>query len=118
MLGFLFSKGQFIEKLKGHTPEVIESAYTKIVEAVIGQINGSLYFGGNELVMVGDRFVIKKIGAPVKVTVPAIKTIDRDYIVKLSDRAMQDVMDENYDSAITKSRTLFEEVFCYVIEKG
>lgn len=117
LLAFLFSKGQFLEKLKGHTPEVIESAYTKIVETIIGQINGALYFGGNELVRVGDRFVIKKIGASVKVATPAIKKIDRDYIVKLSERAMHDVMDGNYDSAITKSRTLLEEVFCYVIEK-
>ena len=30
---------------------------------------------------------------------------------------MKDVLDGNYDSAITKSRTLLEEVFCYVIEK-
>lgn len=117
LLAYLFSKGQFVEKLNGHTPEVIESAYNKIVETIIGQINGALYFGGNELVRVGDRFVIKKIGASVKVAAPAIKKIDRDYIVKLSERAMQDVMDGNYDSAITKSRTLLEEVFCYVIEK-
>ena len=117
LLAFLFSKGQFVEKLKGYTPEVIEAAYTKIVETVISQINGALYFGGNELVRVGDRFVIKKIGTSVKVSAPAIKKIDRDYIVKLSERAMQDVLDGNYDSAITKSRTLLEEVFCYVIEK-
>ena len=117
LLAFLFSKGQFVEKLKGYTLEVIEAAYTKIVETVIGQINGALYFGGNELVCIGERFVIKKIGISVKVSAPAIKTIDRDYIVKLSERAMQDVMDGNYDSAITKARTLLEEVFCYVIEK-
>ena len=30
---------------------------------------------------------------------------------------MKDVVDGNYDSAITKSRTLLEETFCYVIEK-
>ena len=30
---------------------------------------------------------------------------------------MKDVYDGNYDSAITKCRTLLEEVFCYVIEK-
>lgn len=117
LLACLFSKGQFVEKLKGHTTEVIEAAYIKIVETVIDQINGALYFGGNELVRLGDRFVIKKIGTPVKVAAPAIKMIDRDYIVNLSERAMQDVMDGNYDSAITKSRTLLEEVFCYVIEK-
>lgn len=117
LLAFLFSKGQFVDKLKGHTPEVIESAYTKIVESIISQVNGVLYFGGNELARVGDQFIIKKIGTSVKVAAPAIKTIDRDYIVKLSERAMKDVFEKNYDSAITKSRTLLEEVFCYVIEK-
>jgi len=30
---------------------------------------------------------------------------------------MEDVINGHYDSAITKSRTLLEEVFCYVIEK-
>ena len=117
LLGFLFSKERFAGMLSEHTPEIIESAYAKIVETVIGKINGFLFFGGNELVRVGDRFVIKKIGTPVKVAAPAIKTINRDYIVKLSERAMQDIIDGNYDSAITKSRTLLEEVFCYVIEK-
>ena len=43
--------------------------------------------------------------------------IDREYIRDISERALCDVEDGNYDSAITKSRTLLEEVFCYVIEK-
>jgi hypothetical protein len=102
---------------KGHTPEVIESAYSKIVETVISQINGVLYFGSNELVIVGNMFVIKKIDAAVKIAAPAVKMIDRDYIAKLSERAMKDIMKGNFDSAITKSRTLLEEVFCYLIEK-
>jgi len=117
LLAFLFSKEQFAEKLKGYSPEVIEFAYAKIVESVISHINRYLYFGGNELVRIGDRFVIKKIGSTVKVAAPAIKIIDRDYIVKLSERAMLDVLNGHFDSAITKSRTLLEEVFCYVIEK-
>ncbi len=117
LLEFLFSKEQFVVKLRGHSSEAIEFAYTKIIEAVISQINGVLYFGGNELVMVGGKFIIKEIGVPVKVDAPAIKTIDRAYIVEFSERAMLDVIDGNYDSAITKSRTLLEEVFFYVIEK-
>lgn len=117
LLAFLFSKGQFIDKLRGQTPEVIEYAYAQIVNAVIGQINGALYFGGNELVQVGKVFVIRKLGSTVNVVAPSVKTIDRSYITDLSDRAMKDVIDGNYDSAITKSRTLLEEVFCYVIEK-
>ena len=117
LLGFLFSKVQFVEKLKGHTPEVIESSYSKIVDTILGQINGCLYFGGHELTKVADRCVIKKIGSAVTIAAPALEIIDRDYIINLSERAMQDVVEGNYDSAITKSRTLLEEVFCYVIEK-
>ncbi len=117
LLSFLFSKGQFVEKLRGQTPEVIEHAYTQIVSTVIGQINGALYFGGNELVQIGKAFVIRKIGTTVTVATPSVKTIDRSYINDISNRAMQDVLDGNYDSAITKARTLLEEVFCYVIER-
>lgn len=117
LLAFLFSKGRFVDKLRGQTSEVIEYAYAQIVNAVIGQINGALYFGGNELVQVGKVFVIRKLGSTVSVAAPSVKTIDRSYITDLSDRAMKDVIDGNYDSAITKSRTLLEEVFCYVIEK-
>lgn len=117
LLAYLFSKGQFVDKLRGQTPEVIEYAYSQIVNAVINQINGTLYFGGNELVQIGKVFVVRKLGSTVSVSVPSVKTINRSYITDLSDRAMKDVMDGNYDSAITKSRTLLEEVFCYVIEK-
>jgi len=117
LLAFLFSKGQFVDKLRRQTPEVIEYAYAQIVNAVISQINGALYFGGNELIQVGNAFVIRELGSTVSVAAPSVKTIDRSYITDLSDRAMKDVIDGNYDSAITKSRTLLEEVFCYVVEK-
>lgn len=108
LLAFLFSKGQFVDKLRGQTPEVIEYAYAQILSAVIGQINGALYFGGNELVQVGKVFIIRKLGSTISVSAPSVKTIDRSYITDLSDRAMKDVIDGNYDSAITKSRTLLE----------
>ena len=117
LLAFLFSKGQFVDKLRGQTPEVIEYAYAQIENAVIDQINGALYFGGNELVQLGKEFVIRKLGSTISVAAPSVKTIDRSYITDLSDRALKDVIDGNYDSAVTKARTLLEEVFCYVIEK-
>ena len=34
LLAFLFSKGQFVEKLKGKSPDVIEQAYSQIIVAV------------------------------------------------------------------------------------
>ena len=64
LLSFLFSKGQFVDKLRGQTPETIEYAYTYIVNTVIEQINGILYFGGNELIQTGSTFAIRKMSIP------------------------------------------------------
>ncbi|MBE7048113.1 MAG: abortive phage infection protein [Ruminococcaceae bacterium] len=117
LLSFLFSKEQFANKLRGCTPKDIDYAHKRIISTIIDQINGVLYFSGFELVIVDGRFVIDKKGETVKIVAPSVKKIDRSYIVGLSDRAMKDVTDGFFDSAITKSRTLLEEVFCYVIEK-
>lgn len=117
LLAFLFSKEQFADVLRGCTPEEIDSAYPPIITAVIDHINSELYFGGHELVRIGTRFVVQKKGSVVTVEAPAVKTIDREYISDLCNRAMDDVTAGNYDSAITKCRTLLEEVFFYVIEK-
>ena len=117
LLAFLFSKEQFVDVLRGCTPAEIDLAYPQIVASVIDHINSELYFGGNELVRIGSRFVVQKKGATVTVEAPTVKIIDRSYITDLSERAMNDVSEGNYDSAITKCRTLLEEVFFYVIEK-
>lgn len=117
LLGFLFSKEQFAEILRGYTPDEIDTTYQKIIATALDQLNGQLYFGGHELVRVGERFVVQKKGAVATVAAPTVKIIDQSYIVSISERAMKDVSDGNYDSAITKCRTLLEEVFFYAIEK-
>ena len=117
LLAFLLSKEQFADILRGCTPDEIESAYPQIVSAVMDRINSELYFGGHELARIGSRFVVQKKGVTVSVEAPAIKIVDRAYITDLSGRAMTDVSEGHYDSAITKCRTLLEEVFFYVIEK-
>lgn len=117
LLSYLFDKNQFTGELRGHTAEIIEKAHKRIVETVISQINGVLYFGGNELVVIGNRFIVKPINKSITIDAPKMATIDRSYIVELSQRAIKDIEDGNGDSAITKARTLLEEVFCYVIER-
>lgn len=117
LLGYLFSKGQFVKNLKGHTASIIETAIDEICKTVINQINGILYFGGNELVVIGNNFIINKTGSSVVVAAPVVKSISRTYISDISQRALDDINNGNFDSAITKSRTLLEEVFIFVIEK-
>jgi len=117
LLCYLFNKNQFSEKLRGYSPKEIENMYQQIVNTVIEKINGELYFNGNELILVGKNFLIRPLNSTITVEAPIVKRIDREYIKNLSDRAMKDIEENNFDSAITKSRTLLEEVFCYVIER-
>ena len=117
LLSYLFDKQRFASMFSGHDASVIDATYSRFVKAIIEKINGILYFGGNELVLVGNCFYVKETGAKVEVQAPKIKSIDREYIRSISSRASSDIDQSNFDSAITKSRTLLEEVFCYVIEK-
>ena len=117
LLAFLFDKSQFSKMLAGRTAEEINTAHSSICAGVIQMINGILLFGGHELVTIGNRFCVRKCGEKVEVQAPSIKQIDRNYIKSITERSLQDVDQKNYDSAITKSRTLLEETFCYVIEK-
>ena len=118
LLAYLFSKEQFSKRLSGYGADEIEIAYNYIIQVIVQKINGVLYFGGNELTVQGNQFIVRKIGSKVEIQVPKIKSIDREYIKSISSRAMQDIDLNNFDSAITKSRTLLEETFCYIIEKN
>lgn len=113
---FLFSKKQFMDVLRGFSASEINEAHDAIIKAVLGGINGLLYFGGNELCSTGSNFYIRAIDNTVVVEMPELKVIDHIYISEMTQRALKDIEEKNYDSAITKSRTLIEEVFCYVIE--
>ena len=117
LLAYMFSLAQFSKVLNGHGATEIKEAHQAIVSNIIEQINGLLFFGGNELVIIGQNFVIQPIGNKIEIVAPTIKTIDREYIKSISSRAMRDIEQNDFDSAITKSRTLLEETFCYVIEK-
>lgn len=97
LLSYLFGKEQFSKMLSGHGADEIEAAHAHITSEIIQKINGILYFGSNELAVIGNQFVVKPIGSKVAVQVPQIKSIDREYIKGISNRAMQDVEQQNYE---------------------
>lgn len=56
----------------------------------------------------------KTMNIPLELS--AINSVSREYIIDISKRALKDIENNSFDSAITKSRTLLEEVFCFAIE--
>ena len=117
LLSYMFSKDKFTDKLKQVPYSEIEEYYKRIIETIIDRINSILYCSGHEMVIHNKQFFIKKRNEEIKIETPDINQIDREYIKKLSNKAYIDIENGNFDSAITKCRTLLEEVFCYVIEE-
>ena len=117
LLAYLFSKQSFISMLANRTPAEIDNAYRYAIQIILENINRLLYFSGYELCILGDKFIMRNLNEKIEVKAPNIRTIDRNYIKDVADRASQDIEQGFFDSAITKSRTLLEEVFCYVIER-
>ena len=117
LLSYMIEKERFSDSLRNlNNVNDIEKMYKYIIKKVIDQINSILYFGGHELVIINNQYIIKNIDEKINIDVPNINIVDRDYIKDLSERAMKDIDEGNLDSAITKSRTILEETFCYAIE--
>lgn len=117
LLSYMMEKERFSDSLRNlNNVNDIEKMYKYIIKKVIDQINSVLYFGGHELVIINNQYIIKNIDEKINIDVPNINIVDRDYIKDLSERAMKDIDEGNLDSAITKSRTILEETFCYAIE--
>ena len=117
LLSYMMEKERFSDSLrKLNNVSDIEKMYKYIIQKVIDQINSILYFCGHELVIINNQFIVKNIDEKINIDVPNINVVDRNYIKCLSERAMKDIDEGNLDSAITKSRTILEETFCYAIE--
>lgn len=99
----------------GNLDRVIEK-HQQICRAAIKRINKKLVLGCHELQYIDGHFHIIETGKQVQVESPKIKLIDVPYIQGLSTRCKADFDARNYDSVITKSRTIIEEVLIYILE--
>lgn len=117
LFSYIFSKNQFFHKFSNYSKDEFDAYYVQVVNSSIELINQILVFSDKKLVSTDGYYKIIDACENISIISNIVKNIDRDYISKLSRRAMNDVENGQYDSAITKARTLVEEVFCYVIEK-
>ncbi|MEF2581793.1 MAG: abortive infection family protein [Collinsella aerofaciens] len=113
----VFSLERFQNDFYGLTPEEIKRRHGAVVEGAIAAINSVLFFGGHELRCFGNNYVIVSVDDVPEMSIPSINTIDRSYIKDMAERAQEDIELGNFDSALTKARTLLEEVFCWAIER-
>lgn len=91
LLSFLFSKEQFVHVFRGCTADEIDSAYQTIINTAIGRINGELYFGGHELIRVGNRFVVKALKSCVRTFMTDTKKCSIPFMKTVKPRSTQSV---------------------------
>lgn len=97
--------------------EEIKQNYLAIIESTISAINAQLYYSHKELLFVNNRFVVSDIGKPITVPIEHISSMNVEYVRGLVGRVEEDLCSKQYDSVVTKSRTLVEEVIIYILEQ-
>ena len=118
LLRYLFDIDKFRDLLKLRTPEDISNAYEYTLHAVINRINVALYLGKHELQCIQGHYYVVEVGKKPVIEATNIKLINLSYVQGLRERCIEDFISGNYDSVITKSRTMIEEVLIFILESN
>lgn len=116
-LSYMFDMSRFDNLSSLRSVDEVKSTYKKIIAGTLTNINSKLVLSRKELRIVGNSFVIAGIDEEPTIVTPKVKVVTRQYIRELPDRIKGDIENKDFDSVITKSRTLLEEVFIFIIEK-
>lgn len=117
LLVYLLDMKRFSELTSVKDPELIQCTYDAIAKGAIEAINANLLLSRKELRCLRGMFAIVDIGAEPVFKAAKIKVVNLQYIRELPKRIEEDIKSNDYDSVITKSRTLLEEVLIYIIER-
>ncbi|MBD8958248.1 MAG: abortive phage infection protein [Holdemanella biformis] len=118
LLRYLFDRDKFRDLLKLKTPEDISNAYEYTLQGVINRINVALYLERHELQCIQGHYYIVEVGKNPVIEATNIKFINLSYVQGLRERCTEDFISGNYDSVITKSRTVIEEVLIFILESN
>ena len=117
LLTYLIQQGRF-ENLAGIGDiHKVEETYKAIIKSMLDAINAQLVIARVELRLLNKKFMMAGIGDEAVIETPKVKIITSQYIRELPERIKDDINNNDYDSVITKSRTLLEEVLIFIIEK-
>ncbi|AWZ39711.1 abortive phage infection protein [Ligilactobacillus murinus] len=120
IVAYFFSETNFIEYGKEYSKlnnRERTEYYNIVINEAILKINKLLSFSGEELVLGENIAYIKSVGNEVDLSMDSIDEMGQNYIKKLSVKIDKNLESGDYDSVLTQSRTLLEEVFIYALEK-
>lgn len=117
LLSYLTQQSRFENLVGIGSIQVVDETYKAIIKGAIDAINAQLVIARAELRLIDNSFVLAPVGEDILIETPKVRIITTQYIRDLPERIKDDINNQDYDSVITKSRTLLEEVLIFIIEK-
>ena len=117
LLSYLMQQSLFKNLVGIGNFQKVDDTYKAIIKGAIDAINAQLVIARVELRLVNKSFILAKVGEEIVIATPKVKIITTQYVRELPERIKDDINNKDYDSVITKSRTLLEEVLIFIIEK-
>ena len=117
LLSYLFNMTRFEDLNNLGDLDKVKDVYKHILSMALKQINSHLLIAKKELRIINNSFILSNIGEQSVIETPKVRVVTYQYIRELPERIKVDLNNKDYDSVITKSRTLLEEVLIYIIEQ-
>lgn len=117
LLSYLVKMNRFTQLNGLGDIDKVKETHKAIIDNTIKNINSNLLIARKEVRIVHNKFVMATIGEDVSLDTPKVKVVTNQYIKELPNRIKEDLDSKDFDSVITKSRTLLEEVLIYIIER-
>lgn len=118
MLSYLFSLDKFKNLNDIQNMQEIEELHERIVVAAVQRINQIIRLTRKELVLINGHFYITDVGTRPVILAPKVNALTTSYVRGLRERCEADLTAGNYDSVVTKSRTMMEEVLIQILEQA
>lgn len=93
---------------------IINQKRNEIIETILKHFNEQLIFSNKKMFFNNEIFSISDVSSAPKV-IEHKDRIDNAYITSLVDKGQNDLLDKDFDSVITKARTLLESIFLQII---
>lgn len=118
LLSYLFGLDKFKNLNDIQDMKTIEELHDKIVVAAVQKINQIIRLTRKELMLINGHFYITDAGTRPVIQTPKVDALTTAYVRGLRERCEADLTAGNYDSVVTKSRTLMEEVLIQILEQA
>ena len=114
----LFDETRFTNLQDIEDLDDVDKVYKQIIFAAIKQINHFIRLSRNKLIYIDGHFMIVENGKVPVIDTPKLNVRSIPYVQELRERCKADFQSGNYDSVITKSRTMIEEILVQILEEN